>query len=218
VNTHIVANPETPDVKLWQAQTLLNVVQDYMHELSMRMEFEFNRAYGPARPDIPSIGLVISGDFNSPPNSAVYELLTTGRCDIRHEEFSADRTGLLSDLAIGHRMPLRSAYGVANMLRKEAERAVQLHQLPTIQPIQTYEPEFTNYTRDYIGCLDYIFFNEALRVIGTLDLLSELNMIEEAHNLQLSDWALPSPQRSSDHIPLVSRFAWNDPLPHGGKE
>lgn len=228
-NTHILANPEAPDVKIWQANTLTSVLTEYMEKAMMT----FTRLDGPGR--LP--GLVVCGDFNSTPDSAVYQLVTAGTCDARHEELqSSEIYKWLHDIRLGHGLNLKSSYGAAAYIRAEADRAFlstahghgpggagsaagngatnngQKTTTATgnfMTSHALYEPEFTNYTHSYVGCLDYIFFDDrALKVTGTLDLLQELTLMEEAYRLQLTDWALPSPQRSSDHTALLSRFEW----------
>eukprot|EP01053_Blabericola_migrator_P012029 Blabericola_migrator_1__12028@NODE_739_length_6686_cov_203_338118_g530_i0_p1_GENE_NODE_739_length_6686_cov_203_338118_g530_i0NODE_739_length_6686_cov_203_338118_g530_i0_p1_ORF_typecomplete_len897_score123_82Exo_endo_phos/PF03372_23/3_6e47_NODE_739_length_6686_cov_203_338118_g530_i036266316 len=220
-NTHILANPEAPDVKIWQANTLTSVLTEYMEKTMLT----FTRLDGGSR--LP--GLVVCGDFNSTPDSAVYQLVTAGTCDSRHAELqSSEIYKWLHDVRLGHGLNLKSSYGAAAFIRAEAERAfnsagstasggssqvngVRSNGLATTSgtSFAHFEPEFTNYTHTYVGCLDYIFFDDrALRVTGTLELLQELTLMEEAYRLQLSDWALPSPQRSSDHTALLSQFEW----------
>lgn len=205
-NTHILANPEAPDVKIWQAHTLTSVLTEYM---------EKTYAYSPIREmAIKHTGLIVCGDFNSAPDSAVYQLVTSGKCDARHEEFRTSEVyRWLHEIPLGHGLNLKSSYGVASYSRIEANRAMANGNnnptSPYITNYQLYEPEFTNYTHQYVGCLDYIFFDDrTLKITGTLDLVREIQLMEEAHSLQLSDWALPSPQRPSDHTPLMARFEW----------
>lgn len=52
VNTHILADPEYTDVKLWQAQLLLNTIETQLNDLE-------------------GCPLLVCGDFNSTPESAV---------------------------------------------------------------------------------------------------------------------------------------------------
>lgn len=65
VNTHILADPEYTDVKLWQAQLLLEVVQGLITEQTP---------------------LLVCGDFNSTPQSAVYELWHDGHVNPQHDD------------------------------------------------------------------------------------------------------------------------------------
>ncbi|EER12913.1 carbon catabolite repressor protein, putative [Perkinsus marinus ATCC 50983] len=61
VNTHITADVDAGDVKLWQAMCMLEVVQGWSNSQNGVLP------------------VIVCGDFNSTPESAVYELLTTGR-------------------------------------------------------------------------------------------------------------------------------------------
>ncbi|KAJ1610247.1 hypothetical protein OJ253_1260 [Cryptosporidium canis] len=189
-NTHIVANPEANDVKIWQAQTLVSVLEEYLHDCYRR------------QPVLP--GLIICGDFNSTPDSALYRLLATGTCEKSHKDLAMDRYGLLSDLQLGHSMRLRSAYSMAKAI-------VEGHNPNMLtSSTESLEPVFTNYTPNYLGCLDYVFYtDERLRLGGVLELLDEEALIREAAALQLPDWSLPNPQRPSDHLPLLTEFEWN---------
>jgi len=74
-NTHIHANPELKDVKLWQVHTLLKGLEKIA-----------------ASADIP---MVVCGDFNSEPGSAAHSLLASGRVDANHPELSTDPLGIL---------------------------------------------------------------------------------------------------------------------------
>ncbi|KAH8583190.1 endonuclease exonuclease phosphatase family [Cryptosporidium sp. chipmunk genotype I] len=189
-NTHIVANPEANDVKIWQAQTLVSVLEEYLHDCYRR------------QPVLP--GLIICGDFNSTPDSALYRLLATGTCEKTHKDLAMDRYGLLSDLQLGHSMRLRSAYSMAKAMVEGHNPSI------LVSSTESLEPVFTNYTPNYLGCLDYVFYtDERLRLGGVLELLDEEALIREAAALQLPDWSLPNPQRPSDHLPLLTEFEWN---------
>eukprot|EP00922_Rhytidocystis_sp_ex-Travisia-forbesii_P063473 GHVS01094439.1.p1 GENE.GHVS01094439.1~~GHVS01094439.1.p1 ORF type:complete len:910 (+),score=145.14 GHVS01094439.1:283-3012(+) len=184
-NTHIVANPEANDVKIWQAQTLLGVLEQYMAEWSRR----------PDNPVSPS--LVLVGDFNSTPDSAVYQLMASGDCDRSHEDLTTDRFGLLADLHLGHSLSLKAAYSVSRMMSMGI----------TSGSSSLFEPIFTNYTTSYAGCLDYVFYScDSLRLLSTRDVVDETVLQVEAHAQQLLDWALPSPVRPSDHLPLLAEL------------
>ena len=67
---------------------------------------------------------------------------------------------------------------------------------------ETREPHFTNFVSNpkqkFQGTLDYILYTQTnLKVESLLDLIDE----EEVNND-----TLPSPECSSDHIPLVTKF------------
>ncbi|PFH37952.1 endonuclease/exonuclease/phosphatase family protein [Besnoitia besnoiti] len=192
-NTHIVANPESNDVKIWQAQTLVGMMEKYL--LAFRP---------PAYIDSPCLtpAAVLCGDFNSTPDSAVYQLVVTGRCDRQHIDLASDRHGLLTELNLGHSIPLKSAYAVSKALKD----GLNPHDF---YDLRQSEPEFTNYTGSYTGCLDYLFFTDTvLRVREILEPVDSKQLFREARALQLLHQALPSPLRPSDHIPLLCKFEW----------
>nr|PIM05199.1 endonuclease/exonuclease/phosphatase family protein [Toxoplasma gondii COUG] len=192
-NTHIVANPESNDVKIWQAQTLVGMIEKYL--LAFRPP-----AYRDSSCLTPAV--VLCGDFNSTPDSAVYQLLVTGRCDRHHIDLASDRHGLLAELNLGHSIPLKSGYAVSKALKD----GLDPHDF---YALRQSEPEFTNYTGNYTGCLDYLFFCDTmLRVREILEPIDSKQLLREARQLQLLHQALPSPLRPSDHIPLLCKFEW----------
>ncbi|SCQ16470.1 carbon catabolite repressor protein 4, putative [Plasmodium ovale] len=185
-NTHIVANPEANYVKIWQAQILVKVIE--------HLKINFINKYE----TIPS--LIICGDFNSTPSSAVYQLIYKKTCSRNHEDFNTDKYSLLTDLPLGHNLNLKSAYAISKMLAQKLNPDEYTH-------LEIFEPLFTNYTGNFIGCLDYIFYNdENLNIISTVNIADENQLMQEAQMYQLSNCALPSPIRPSDHLPLIAKF------------
>lgn len=123
--------------------------------------------------------LIICGDFNSTVQSAVYQYLRTGSLRPDHEVFTNDEHRILPPASsITQRLSISSSYG--ELLG---------------------EPKYTNYTGDFIGVLDYIWFSRnALRVIGVLNVDEEIYLQEYT--------ALPSPRYPSDHIFLLTELEW----------
>lgn len=79
----------------------------------MNKAMSFTQAVDTSAPKAP--GLVICGDFNSTPDSAVYQLVTAGMCDARHDELqSSDSYKWLRDVPLGHGLNLRSTYGAVS--------------------------------------------------------------------------------------------------------
>ncbi|CAM6103432.1 unnamed protein product [Calypogeia fissa] len=147
-NTHIHANPELKDVKLWQVHTLLKGLEKIA-----------------ASADIP---MLVAGDFNSVPGSAPHALLATQRVEAGHPELATDPLGILRPFSkLCHQLPLRSAYSAfARMGGVERQRR--------LIDSGSSEPLFTNCTRDFLGTLDYIFYTEdSLQVESLLELLDE---------------------------------------------
>ncbi|KFG28272.1 endonuclease/exonuclease/phosphatase family protein, partial [Toxoplasma gondii p89] len=59
------------------------------------------------------------------------------------------------------------------------------------------EPRFTNYTRDFQGCLDYLFFRNAT-VKAVLSIPDDCELKREV--------ALPNSRFPSDHVALMADF------------
>jgi mRNA deadenylase 3'-5' endonuclease subunit Ccr4 len=57
-------------------------------------------------------------------------------------------------------------------------------------------PPFTNFTRDFVGTLDYIFYSHDFTLVSLVDVLSE----EEAAR----ETCIPNSFEPSDHLPLVA--------------
>eukprot|EP00252_Welwitschia_mirabilis_P025065 TRINITY_DN7692_c0_g2_i1.p1 TRINITY_DN7692_c0_g2~~TRINITY_DN7692_c0_g2_i1.p1 ORF type:complete len:605 (-),score=99.99 TRINITY_DN7692_c0_g2_i1:477-2291(-) len=176
-NTHIHANPELKDVKLWQVHTLLKGLEKIA-----------------ASADIP---MLVCGDFNSVPGSAPHALLATGRVDPAHPDLVTDPLGILRPPSkLCHQLPLVSAYS-SFARTMGVGQGIETHRR-RMDPA-THEPLFTNCTRDFLGTLDYIFYTaDSLMVESLLELLDEESLRK--------DTGLPSPEWSSDHIALLAEF------------
>ncbi|SCN62350.1 carbon catabolite repressor protein 4, putative [Plasmodium chabaudi chabaudi] len=194
-NTHIIANPEATYVKIWQTQILVKVIE-YL-KINFIQKYEI----------IPS--MIICGDFNSTPNSAVYQLLYKKKCCRTHNDLNSDEHGLLEYLPMSHNLNLKSAYAISNFLSQtiSSEESINNIIINNTIDLDRFEPAFTNYTSNFIGCLDYIFYNdEDLNIISTVNIPDENQLIQESQVYHLPTSALPSPIRSSDHFPLVAKF------------
>jgi len=158
-NTHIYWDPEYADIKLWQTWVLC---QELSKLVSQR-----------------ELPLILAGDFNSEPGSAVYDLLSTQRL-LRddYEAFKKDKLTLLPvHTQISHELLLTSAYAFMG------------------------EPKYTNYTGHFIGILDYIWYTKAsVGCLGVMDVGSPEEIVGPGQDF------LPSTQRPSDHLSLYSTF------------
>ncbi|KAF4676419.1 CCR4-NOT transcription complex subunit 6-like [Perkinsus olseni] len=160
VNTHITADVDAGDVKLWQAMCMLEVVQGWSNSQNGVLP------------------IIMCGDFNSTPESAVYELLTTGR--LSPSSIPDDPFGILPPVSqMHHSLPLRSIYPA----------------------VVNSEATYTNYTQKFQGTLDYICFTQnSLRGLAVSNTYSYEELSAET--------ALPSPTQPSDHILTVGVFAY----------
>jgi len=156
INTHILCDPGSADVKLWQAYLLLQTLKQM-----------------PTK----NMPLLICGDFNSTPESAVYEYMRRGSVRVDHEDLRTDPCGLFKHLQLEHQLCITTAYETCN----------------------GSEAQYTNYTEDFKGTLDYIWFSS-----NTLAVLAISQVDEESQLTQ--ETALPSSTRPSDHVSLVATF------------
>lgn len=162
VNTHLYSNHQRPDVKLWQTMNLLREIQSFVV----------------AR----DLALMICGDFNSEPSSAVYDFVTHGALHADYPELHTDsRVRILPDPSnIVHELELTSAMSSA----------------------LGSEPLFTNYTAKFKGTLDYIFYTpNRIRVMAVTGIPDE-NDIRNA-----GGEGLPCTCYPSDHILLCCDVA-----------
>ncbi|CAH2063664.1 unnamed protein product [Thlaspi arvense] len=175
-NTHVNVSHELKDVKLWQVHTLLKGLEKIA-----------------ASADIP---MLVCGDFNTIPASAPHALLAMGKVNPMHPDLAVDPLGILRPhTKLSHQLPLVSAYSA---FARMAGSVTAEQQRRRMDPASN-EPLFTNYTRDFLGTLDYIFYTaDTLTVESLLELLDEESLRK--------DTALPSPEWSSDHIALLAEF------------
>jgi len=162
-NTHLYSNKDFPDVKLWQAWQLLQELETFVMSRGTNLP------------------LMICGDFNSTPDTAVYDLLARQTVHPGHPDVNIatgdDVPNVLPDpMSITHSFQLGSAY----------------------QTVLGDEPIQTNYTVNFKGVLDYIWYSgQNLRPLSVAP-------IPDEHVLTRHGEALPSTEFSSDHIMLIS--------------
>ncbi|XP_067627816.1 CCR4-NOT transcription complex subunit 6-like isoform X2 [Eurosta solidaginis] len=170
---HIHWDPEFCDVKLIQTMMLSNELKTIIDEAS--------HSFRPGhKNDANSVQLLLCGDFNSLPDSGVIEFLGKGRVAMDHQDFkdmgykSCLQRLLCNDATeFTHSFKLASAYS------------------EDIMP-------HTNYTFDFKGIIDYIFYTKTGMV--PLGLLGPIS----------NDWlrdnkvvGCPHPHIPSDHFPLL---------------
>jgi CCR4-NOT transcription complex subunit 6 len=210
VNTHIHWDPEFCDVKLMQTQFLL----EQLEALAARYcGEEPGNDHGTAsllRGDTPTgrervgershneenmndehsssekwsqLAMLVCGDFNSLPDSGVYQLLETRHVAGTHADFGTYDFGLYNVHGLRHRLELKSAYAMCGG-----------------------EPPFTNFTHEFVGVLDYIWYTpRTLRVHKVLRGV-DYDVVLKSYG------ALPNPFMCSDHISLVADIAPTRPL------
>jgi CCR4-NOT transcription complex subunit 6 len=100
--------------------------------------------------DVPfKMPTVVCGDFNSAPDSGVYEFLSKGLIAQDHDDFGDHSYGSYTTDGLTHPYSLKSSYG-------------------TVQ-----EMTFTNFTPGFKGILDYVWYStntlEVTSVLGPID-------------------------------------------------
>jgi len=184
---HIHWDPEFCDVKLIQTMMLMNEIKGIVEDTQQSLR---PGSTSTNKPNANSIPLILCGDFNSLPESGVVEFLTNARISADHPDFKE----------LGYKDCLRkisSADGKTNEYSHsfKLERAYGDDIMP-----------FTNYTFDFKGIIDYIFFSkqhmEVLGLLGALD----------------TEWlrenkvpGCPHPHIPSDHFPLLVEFEMTPP-------
>lgn len=141
-NVHIHWDPAYSDVKLIQAALLVDEV-----EKSANMFAKYPPPPPKSGPDSgkhsrppphytdgTKIPVIICGDFNSMPDSSVYEFFTTGNLAPSHADFLSHKYGKYTTEGMKHRLNLRSAYA----------------------PLESH---LTNYTPSFRGEIDYIWYS-----------------------------------------------------------
>lgn len=123
--------------------------------------------------------------FKKGPEGGVYVFLTSGGISRDHPSLTRNGIDLPSDQDLLNPFKFSSAYA---------------HH-------PKGEPEFTNYTSDFIGTLDYIFFSKA-----ELETSSLLDLPEKKDLEKFLPVGCPNEVYGSDHLALFSEFIYKSPI------
>ena len=177
-NVHIHFDWMRPDVQALQACLVMSKL------------VEFANTYK-------SCGYLYCGDFNSQPSTALYQLLTGGaltvemRAEFLHSSLPVPvkKTDLLFKTTT-ESIPFFEIFQDSYRISETVKSAYLT--------VQGYEPYYTNYTADFHGCLDYIFYSDGLSPTSVLSLPDERELRSEV--------ALPNSVMSSDHLSIKAEF------------
>lgn len=175
-NVHIHWDPMFKDVKLLQILLLLEQLANI-------------------RQTHPGLNMVITGDFNSLPDSGVYEILSKGILPPQHIDFCKYVYEPFYSEGSQHSLPLKDAY---------ASNDASL----TYSAART----FTNYTPRFEGVIDYIWYSSPIpgqSQYGGL-VLSGIHGLIPRDYLKRLMGALPNAHFPSDHISLMAGFRVNN--------
>lgn len=130
--------------------------------------------------DVP---IIMGGDFNSEPGSSVYELISTGNCTMSKNDLPEDSYNILSSCRMQHNLHMRSFYSLMGS-----------------------EPTFTNYTHNFVGVLDYIWYGvDSIVPTAVMEIPSEQFLFGKNAGHAAAD-GIPNEKWSSDHIALLAEF------------
>ncbi|KAK0398027.1 hypothetical protein QR680_002394 [Steinernema hermaphroditum] len=170
-NTHMHWDPTYCDVKLIQSMILTKAVTDIVHNVA--------RLFQQSVEEIP---LIICGDFNSLPDSGVYEYFTNGFVTRAHHElkgFNDEKVmstinNVIDDTFCGHGLSLESA--------------IDVNHIP--------------YTNNTQGVIDYIFGTS--HSLLRLGFLGPIDQDWVYHNKIIG---FPHAHIPSDHLPIMCHYA-----------
>eukprot|EP01127_Copromyxa_protea_P013202 TRINITY_DN3529_c0_g1_i1.p1 TRINITY_DN3529_c0_g1~~TRINITY_DN3529_c0_g1_i1.p1 ORF type:complete len:901 (+),score=138.88 TRINITY_DN3529_c0_g1_i1:76-2703(+) len=175
----LVFNPKADDDKIMVINTHIHWDPAFCDVKAMQVQMllerieDFKKTYSSRGAALP---MIVCGDFNSVPSSAAYQLLSTGHVAGTHADFANHDYGRYIKNGLNHKLELKSAYN----------------------EVCSEEPAYTNYTGDFVGALDYIWYSDnTLSAERVLEVPPEEVVIN--HN-----GALPNPFMCSDHIPIVA--------------
>jgi CCR4-NOT transcription complex subunit 6 len=149
VNTHLFWDPQFADVKLWQAAKLLREIESAARDAGGNGGAQGSSA----------LPLLLCGDLNSEPSSAVYKLLAGNAAASSGRRFEL----LASDLPPDPAGVLASLAGRARL-----SQSLLLQSLHA--GVTSAEPLFTNLTRDYVGTLDYVWGDAHVRPLSAVEI------------------------------------------------
>lgn len=205
VNAHIFWDPAFKDVKLVQVAILLEQVSALAEKwikhapCTDKSPFRHSEVDGEAKPDpqpdappeeivteesstsaeyssANQIPLLICGDFNSSSGSGVHDLLTLGSVAGSHSDLANRGYGNFTRDGMAHGFSLKSAYS------------------------DTDELSFTNYTPNFTGILDYIWYST-----NTLQVRGLLGNVDQEYIRKVPGF--PNQHFPSDHLALRAELA-----------
>ncbi|GLU13336.1 hypothetical protein SLE2022_299740 [Rubroshorea leprosula] len=208
-NIHVLYNPSRGDVKLGQIRFLTSRAQILSDKWG-------------------NLPVVLMGDFNSTPQSAIYKFLTSSELNIKlydRRELSGQRSCHPAQV-LGEKREWSSPFIVMDRLLKNGWRDEEVkvatgssdchlvvHPLKLCSSYATVkgttntrdyngEPLATSYHSKFFGTVDYIWYSECLVPTRVLDTLP-IDILKRTGGL-------PCKQVGSDHLALVSEFAFKE--------
>ncbi|KAM0917853.1 hypothetical protein ACQ4PT_009268 [Festuca glaucescens] len=193
-NIHVLFNPKRGDIKLGQIRMLL----EKANALAEKWD---------------GIPIVLAGDFNCTPDSAIYKFLSTMKLNISLH----DRRQLsgLDSPEFGFYEPYRSQWSAREVRNATGYSNVMVARHP-LKLCSSYamlkgnssnrgdhgEPLATSYHNKFLGTVDYLWYTRGLECSRVLDTLP-LNALRKMRGL-------PTKEMGSDHLPIVAEFVFTE--------
>jgi CCR4-NOT transcription complex subunit 6 len=196
-NVHVFWNPAFTDVKTVQVAILMEQITKFADKWTNhpactdKVLFRFTNGDGDEAERVadrtqepgPSmeytdgaqIPLLLCGDFNSTPHSGIYDLIVQGSMANTHIDLDGKKYGNFTRDGISHPWSLKSSYA-------------------TIDELQ-----FTNYTPNFVGTLDYIWYST-----NTLQVVGLLGDIDKDYLQRVPGF--PNYHFPSDHVALYAQY------------
>lgn len=195
VNAHIFWDPAFPDVKLVQVAIMMEQISKQAERWSKHAPCRDKTSLRPSENDGeifddptaepmpsleyasgPDIPLIMCGDFNSDTTTGVYELITTGSLTGDHRDVCNRSYGNFTKDGMTHPFKLKSAYTTREEL------------------------SFTNYTPNFSGVIDYIWYSHP-----SLQVRELLGNVDDEYLRRVPGF--PNHHFPSDHIALKADFS-----------
>lgn len=177
-NAHIHWDPAYRDVKLVQVALLVEEIEKIASDFAKYppRPIEPGEKPAPSYSDGTKIPLIIAGDFNSVPDSGVYDFLSNGTLSPTHADFMSYKYGKYTSEGLRQRFGLKSVYAGSGT-----------------------EIPMTNYTPSFQGVIDYIWYSTA--TLASTRVLGEVNQpyLEKVVGF-------PNAHYPSDHISIAAEF------------
>ncbi len=140
---------------------------------------------------MPGIPTVVCGDLNSLPDSAVVKFVTSGRIPTDHPDLQGHGyDGFLERFSASVRPGMRITSGKPELV----------HQF-SLKSAYTGQMHDTNFTYDFKGVIDYIFYS--------VDFMTPLGLLGPISVDWLKDYKItgcPNAHFPSDHFPLLCEY------------
>lgn len=161
------------------------------------------------RPD--SIPVIVAGDFNSLPDSGVLDFVRNGHVYLKHPDWLGFKyPDALRNLELQKTwLQIHAANPVANPNEiREKYKHNLVHDLHFDSAYSDFleETPFSNFTYEFKGMIDYIFYSQKL-----LTLTGVLQGVRESWFEDRKIPGAPFIGIPSDHLPLLSEFAFKKP-------